>query len=796
MSLHEIEEENELEQHVDLIGIFIKYFSFWKWFLLSLSITIGLGYFYLKVTRPVYEVTASVLLKDDKKGSGMAEFDALKEMGVFDVKNNVDNELEVLKTTTLVQQVVNELGLFASYKKVGALKNSILYGDECPIKVWMVTSSLDTISSPIEFEAEVNENGSIQFSGTLNKKDYNVHVKSGDSTILLPFGLLSFKMNNHCVIHDKFSVYITLYKPEQVADNFLKNLTMDLTTKMTSVVSIKLKSGSIKLAKDFICKLIEIYGREDIKDQNLVADNTAQFIDKRLISLANELNDVETDVQNYKQNQGLTDIQSEANLFIEKTGDYEQKRLEVETQLAVLSDIDDYVKRKENKFKLLPANAGIQNSSLSELIKNYNLLILQKSRLSRTASQSNQAMIDLNYQIESTFNTVQMSLANEKRSLQISLKDLVNKDKQNMSRIKSIPRQEREYTKIKRQQSIKEALYLFLLQKKEENFLNMSGVVPKAKIIDKPRCEGNPVSPKGSIIYLISIVFGLLIPIILISIAELFKYQIESKEELEKLSNVPILGEILKHNKVGNVMIQPNNTDTFTEMFRLLRTNLLFLLDEPDKKVITVVSSISGEGKTFIAINLAMSLAILDKKVLVIGLDVRKPRLGEYIGIEDKTGITLFLSGHLEKSDLIRPSGVHPNLSVITAGPVPPNPNELLTKSILDDLIQEYRKIFDYIILDTAPVGLVSDSFSLNRLTDINLYVVRSGYTPKKNIADATILYKQKKLKNMCFILNASDISKKSYQYGYGKKYGYGYSYGYGYGNKGGQTYGYSNDGK
>jgi len=371
---------------------------------------------------------------------------------------------------------------------------------------------------------------------------------------------------------------------------------------------------------------------------------------------------------------------------------------------------------------------------------------------------------------------------NEKQNLQITRQDLVKKDNENAGRIKAIPRQEREYTEIKRQQEIKQTLYLFLLQKKEENFLTMVVVVPKAKIIDTARSNGVPVFPKRPVILLIAFLLGLILPIVGLYINELLRYHIENKEELEKISIVPVLGEIAKSEQNGNIIIRENSTNRFTEMFRLLRTNLLFVLGDPGQKVINVVSSIGGEGKSFISINLAMSLALLDKKILIIGLDVRKPKLGEYLGLDSKTGITMYLTGSLDEKDLIVPSGIHPNLSVILAGPVPPNPAELMAKPALDKLITNCKDKFDYVILDTSPIGIVSDTYALNRFADVNLYIVRADYTPKKNIEDASILFKQKKLARMYFILNAADLKKASYRYGYGKKYGYGYGNKYGYG--------------
>jgi len=782
-SNYETEEEEKDEQAIDLLGLFFKYLSYWKLFLASLVICMVLGVVYLKLTTPVYEVNSTVLLKDDKKGGGMDELGALKDLGLLDVKNNVDNELEILKTSNLTEQVIRELGIYVNYKEIGTFKNNILYGATCPIHITLPDAVLDTLSKPIEFEVTINPHDGFVFSGTFEDKDFNVKASSKDTVIVLPCGKINFRRTGF-IIQNTMSIGISIINTVNLADALLKNMTMDLTSKTTSVVNITLKTSNVIRGKDFLNKLIEVYNREDMKDQNLVASNTDVFVENRLDSLSKELRTVETQVEDYKQKQGLTDIQSEAGLFIEKTGAYEQKRLEVETQLAIVSDIDNYIHKKENRNKLLPANTGIQSENLNSQITDYNKLLLEKNRLSRTASRTNQTMMDLTAQIDGMFSTVQASVRNEKRNLQITRQDLVKKDTENAGRIKAIPRQEREYTEIKRQQEIKQTLYLFLLQKKEENFLTMVVVVPKAKIIDTARSNGIPVSPQKIIILSLAFLLGLIFPIIGLYINNLLRYHIENKEELEKISIVPVLGEIAKSEQTGNIIIRENSTNRFTEMFRLLRTNLLFVLGDPGQKVINVISSIGGEGKSFICINLAMSLALLDKKILIIGLDVRKPKLGEYIGLDNKTGITMYLSGSLEEKDLIRPSGVHPNLFVITAGPVPPNPAELMAKPALDKLIADCKEKFDYIILDTAPIGIVSDTYALNRFADVNLYVVRADYTPKKNIEDATILYKQKKLTRMYFILNAADFHKASYRYGYGQKYGYGYGnkYGYGYG--------------
>ncbi|MDR3651555.1 MAG: polysaccharide biosynthesis tyrosine autokinase [Paludibacter sp.] len=775
-------EEVDDELQVDFLGLFFKYVSYWKLFLMSLALCLVLAILYLKIVTPIYEVNTTILLKDDKKGGGTSELGQLKDLGLLDVKNNVDNELEVLKTSNLTEEVVRELGLYVSYTEIRSFNNKILYGNNNPLRISLSNVELNKIKDPIEFKVIIFPHDEFEFSGTYNDKDFRVKATSKDSTVVLPFGKVYYKCSG-LILQNQTTIGIKIQKPVKIANKILKKMSLELTSQNTSVVNITLKTSNVEQGMDFLYKLIDVYNREDMKDQNLVATNTNEFVSNRLDSLTKELKDVETQVENYKQSQGLTDIQSEAELFIKKTGDYEQKRLDVETQLAVVSDMDEYIHKKENRYHLLPTGTGIQSQSLNELINNYNKLLLERNRYARTATATNQSMIDLTAQIDGVYSTVQSSIQNEKRNLQIVRQDLLKQDHENAGRIKAIPRQEREYAEIKRQQGIKESLYLFLLQKKEENSLNMMVVVPKAKIIDTPSSNDIPVFPKSLVILLVSFILGIILPIIGLAVRDLLRYHIENKEELEKISIVPILGEIAKSEQTGNIIIRENGTNRITEMFRLLRTNLMYLLNDADQQVINVVSSIGGEGKTFICINLAISLALLDKKVLIVGLDVRKPKLGDYIGLDNKLGITMYLSGNLNENEIIRPSGIHPNLSVITAGPVPPNPGELMAKPALDTLIADCKKKYDYIIIDTAPLGIVSDAYLLNRFADVTLYLVRADYTPKKNIEDATHLFKQNKLNRMYFLLNATDFHKASFRNGYGAKYGYGYGNKYGYGN-------------
>ena len=799
------ESEDVYEKPIDFIGILIRYISYWKWFVLSIVVCVIITLVNLKFTLPSYEVTTSILLKDDQKGSGSAEMNAFKEMGLLTQKNNVDNELEILRTLTLIEMVVRELGINTNYTQIGTIplvnnlaqkmglssvgkfNEKILYGSQCPILVNLPDTILDKLNTAYDFEILVQPSGVYEFSGVYQNKKYNVKSSISDSQVKLPFGVVKIERGNFRPVEDMI-VSVVIQSPISKANEISNQLKMELTSKITSVVNISYRATNLGQGKAFLNKFIEIYNREDLSDKSFLANRAAKFIDDRLMALTSELGDVESKVETYKQVQGLTDIKSESDMFIQQTGDFAQKRLEVETQLAIVSDIDEYLHKKENQFQLIPSSSGIQSAGLSELINNYNKFILQRNRLSRIASNSNQAMIDLTNQIESMFSTVQSSVRNEKNNLRIAQRDLSSRNNETAARIRAIPRQEREYTEIKRQQGVKEALFLFLLQKKEEKYVNLSVVEPVAKIIDNVRSSGIPVSPQKRLILMLSFLIGLIIPIFGIKISDLLRYQISTKAELEELTIVPVLGEIPKNEISNNGIIKENNTDSFTELVRLLRTNLLFVMDSTDKKVINVVSSISGEGKTYVTVNLAMSLAMLDKKVLIIGLDVRKPKLADYLGIDNKNGITMYLTGHLGVDKLVQPSGIHPNLSVIVSGPIPPNPNELLAKKTLDKLIAELRLQYDYILIDTAPILVVSDSFLLNRFADVNLYLVRADYTPKKNIEDATNLYINKKLHNLYFVLNGTDKNKYTYRYGSGKKYGYGYSHKlenmYGYGNE------------
>lgn len=785
------EEEFKLlsEKPFDFIGILIKYLAFWKWFLVSLAICLLITFIYLKYTLPVYKVQTSVLFQDARRGSGSSTAGAFDGMGLVTQRSNVDNEMEMLGSAVVAEKVVRELENYTSYTQLGSVMNlisykeKVLYDEQSPLHITLSDYMLDNMRSAIIFEVLARPDGMFEFSGEYLDKSYTIKSSLDDSVVVFPFGEIS-AVKTGFIPSEDMRIEVMIQHPMSVGTQLINSVEMEVSSPTSSVVILSLSSRNPKEGKVFLEHLIEVYNREMLSEQLTLADRTSEIIDGHLAQLSDELSTVDSQAEDFKQSQGITDLANQSQLYNVQTTGVEQKISDTETQLSIISDLHRLVQNNEPGSQLLPANSGINSNSLNNVISGYNELVLEKNRLSRVASSSNQAMIDLTNQIESMYRSVRSSLENERSNLQIALRDLNEQLNVDRARLRAVPRQQRIYSDITRQQGVKESLFLFLLQKKEEKYMNMATAEPNAKLIDYVRVLGI-VSPRRMIYLLIAVFIGLVVPIIIIRVKELMRYQIAHKGELTDMSNVPLLAEIPKTVETSRMLMKEEGNDSFTEMVRLMRANLLFVIDSVDKKVINMVSSISGEGKTFVAINLATSLALLDKKVLIIELDIRKPKFGLYLDIPNEGGMTMYLSGHEPADKLVKPSGINPNLYMINAGPVAPNPNELLAKPKLDELIKDLRDQFDYIVIDTAPVGLVSDSLMLDRIADINLYIVRAEYTPKKNIEDATLIYNEQKLKNMYFILNSVDFNKRYYRYGYGKKYGYGYSlkkgFAYGY---------------
>lgn len=763
--------ETNQEDVLNIKELLFQYLSYWKWMLASVVLCILLAGFYLLKTNKEYEIKTSILIKEED--SGMSELAILDELGLASGKNNIDNEIEILKSADLIRNTIYATNYHIVYSQKVGLRKLKLYSDS-PLLITIQNCDLDTLQDMISMYITKNgANYSIETSYKGQFWEYTANTLP--ATIGLPLGRIKIEPNSSIPFTNK-ELFVSVVNPEKVAVSISKNIKITPTSKKSSVISLSIQNENTERGKAFLQKLIELYNLQAVEDKNQIAYNTGVFIDERLKSLSIELSNVEQNVENFKTSNKITDISSEAKLFLEQTGANEQKLKEVETQLNIVGYVSDFVNEENNKNKLIP-NLGITDVGLSVLINKYNELTLEKERIENASTSANPILTNIVSQLNNMRSGIKNSVSNVKKTLLIAKKDLNKEGNLTSDKIQQIPRIEREFIEIKRQQQIKETLYLFLLQKREETNLTLAATAPKAKIVSQPRADSTPVSPKKSIIILIALVLGIVIPVIIIYIKKLFELKITNREELEKLCKVPLLGEIPKNTEDKNIVVGINDTSSMTELFRSLRNDLTFILSEPTKKIIAVTSTVSGEGKTFIATNLACTFAMIDKKVLLVGLDIRNPSLANYVGLEKKQGITSYLATGGDFEWLIEKSTLNTNLDIIQAGIIPPNPNELLNKDALDNLFNELRKRYDYILLDTAPVGIISDTFLVNRISDMTLYVTRESITEKASILYLNELYKNNRLTNLYVVYNDTDIEKK--RYGYSSKHYYGYNYGY-----------------
>ena len=576
----------------------------------------------------------------------------------------------------------------------------------------------------------------------------------------------------------------------RVARGYCNSLSIAPTSKTTSVAVISLKNSSLQRGQDFINQLLEMYNRNTNNDKNEIAQKTAEFIDERIGIISKELGSTEANLESFKRDAGITDLTSEAQIALAGNAEYEKKSVENRTQISLVNDLRKYL--RGNEYEVLPSNVGLQDAALIGAIERYNEMLVERKRLLRTSTENNPTIVNLDTSIRAMKANVQATLEGTLQGLMITKESLDREASRYSRRISNAPGQERAYVSIARQQEIKAGLYLMLLQKREENAIALAATANNAKIIDEAIADDIPISPKRSMIYLIALVLGIGIPVGIIYLVELTKFKIEGRADVEKLTSVPVVGDIPltdeKNDKNGSIAVFENKNNLMSETFRNIRTNLQFMLDN-DQKVILVTSTVSGEGKSFVSSNLAISLSLLGKKVVIVGLDIRKPGLNKVFQLSNKErGITQYLSNpETDLMELVQLSDVNKNLFILPGGTVPPNPTELLARNDLDRAIETLKKHFDYVILDTAPIGMVTDTLLIGRVADLSVYVCRADYTHKAEYTLINELSFEKKLPNLCTVINGVDLKKRKYGYyygygKYGKHYGYGKRYGYGYG--------------
>ena len=782
----------EKEEKTDFKAILFKYAIHWPWFLACTLLCMAGAWIYLCYTPSVYNISASVIIKDNDKNSkassGMAD---LEDLGFYSSINNFDNEVEILQSRTLIKKVVEELDLYISYATKSSFHDIELYKSS-PVKVWITPEEAQKLPAPARLHLTLQPGNKLNVKLRIGEEEYNKQFDKLPALLTTPSGTFSFTPKDSTTVQSTQEIMATVSSPRSVANAYRGALSIEPTSKSTTIAQISVKSTHTQRGMDFINKLVEVYNRDANDDKNEVATKTAEFIDERIKIINGELGTTEQELETFKRDAGLTDLKSDAQLALSENSEYEKKRAENSTQLRLVQFLAGYANNPDHAYEVLPVNVGLTDTGLAELINRYNEMLLERKRLLRSSQENNPVVVNLDASIRAMRSNVLTTINSVQRGLAITQADLERQAGKYAGRITNAPGQERQLVSISRQQEIKAGLYLMLLQKREENAITLASTANNARMVDEALADAIPVSPKGKMIYLVALILGIALPVVVIYIIELLKYKIEGRADVEKITSLPIVGDVPLSEDKGkeeSIVVHENQNDLMAETFRNVRTNVLYMM-RSDEKVILVTSTTTGEGKTFIASNLAVSLALLGKKIVIVGLDIRKPSLNKAFNLSHREqGISQFLANpeHTDLMSLVQVSRINANLSILPGGPIPPNPTELVARESLSQAIDILKKHFDYIILDTAPIGMVTDTLLISRVANANIYVCRADYTHKADYTLINELSEQKKLPNLCTLINGLDMKKKKYGYyygygKYGKYYGYGKKYGYGYG--------------
>ena len=786
-------EENREEEHsgFNLAALWKIVVLHWYWIVLSTIVALGAAFGYLKYTRPVYASNMKILVKDEDSRSRMYRGGqlALESMGVISNSNGFDNELEILTSSNISQRVIKSLKLYVSYELDGRLRNHELYKNN-PYIVDMPENQLVDLHSLIQLKIDrqgdgVHVAGEIYVPRAKEPILFERSVKELPGSFNTPVGTITLQRNPGVGAElPKQTMYATIMPLEYAAKAYGSRLSVSASSKTTTVAVLNYLDTQPERAIDYLNELFRSYNEDANEDKNEVALKTEEFLKNRISAIREELDATESNLESYKKKNELINLTNDASNALNKLTEYQKEQVELETQLNLVTALLDYVDDPRNAFNVVPSNLGLKDADMSNLLNKYNDYVLQRNRLLKSSSPENPYVKRLTAQLEEMWPTIRLSLKSVRENILTQKRSAEDQYNLFSKRVGEVPTQERSLNNIIRQQEIKVELYLMLLQKREENYISLNSTAAKARVIDDPRSTGQ-VSPKTKVILLGALVLGLCFPVGLIYLLGLLRYRIEGREDVEMLTKIPVLADIPLAPKSLDgelsLAVRENSNDMMEEAFRGLRTNLRFILSEKEN-VIACTSCIPGEGKTFVSTNLAMSLALLGKRVIIVGLDIRKPRLVKLFGLSsDHRGITTFLSsdsGDFQDLDKqIHHAVLNPNLDVLPAGVIPPNPGELISREQLDHAIALLREHYDYVIVDTPPVGLVSDTLSAARVVDMTIMVCRADYSPRNNFQLINALHHDNKMPKITLVLNGIDLKKRKYgyYYGYGKygKYGH-----------------------
>ncbi len=747
----------------------------WWMFALSLFACLFLAGVYLYVKHDVYSIHAKVLVTESEGGSGGISSELMSSLSLGGLSgSNVEDEVIVLGSHSIKAEMIKELKLNRTYSSPDGLLKKKYYYNNSPIEIDAPEELFDTLSAGLKFNIEVNDDLS-HVEVTVKKGRFKT-VAEAEATSLpmvvnTPYGIFSIDTTHFYVPGEDLEVNANVAGNMALAEAYAEDITVDKTDKKANGISLFGEDINVKRGKDVLNKMIELYNRRSQVEKNEVAINTANFIEDRLDTLYNSLSVSENKIQDYKQSNDIIDVGSEAQYLMMRKGTVEGALLDAQTSYEVLKMTNDFFNEPANNYSLMPFSSDLKGASVS-MISAYNDLIMRRAELEQNAQGDNASLQMLNGRIDALRENIKKSLSREIATANVRIAELKKQDSESKGRLNAIPAQERAYLELLRDQQIKSTLYSFLLQKREENQLVLAAAMPKGKVVDAAFAYNKPIKPKKMMIIVVAFFFGLLIPAVWLYLKLLLSNKIESLSDLSSLTKIPQLGEICHSNNAKDepIVVSESTTRPIAELFRLLRTNLQFMLPAKDRgQVIMVTSSCSGEGKTFISMNVAESLALLNKKVVLVGMDIRLPMLAQNLGISTSPGVTNFLSEKISVDQLVKRSH---NFDVVVAGPVPPNPSELLLSDRVEMLLDELQNRYDYVIIDSAPIGLVSDSFSLTKYCTATIYVSRANYTKKSFIKYLNSVVDKGQLKNVALVINDTNPKlSHGYGYGYGSKH-------------------------
>ena len=766
----------------------------WKWFVLSLAVTLGFATVYLLRTPSVYTRTASVLIKEDSKGKSVSsDMDAFSDLGLFQSGTNVNNELIAFQSPALMTEVVKRLRLDMNYSLPGKFHRQVAYGLTLPVNVTM--SDLPENESA-GFTLEVQPDSTLLLSDfTRNGTDLDGKDIKGRllDSIPTPLGKVIIHTTPNYVKGEAYTLYVGKSSLYSAVSSCSSNLSVSLNNEKSSVIDLSFRDNSTQRAEDMLNMLISVYNENWVKDKNQIAVSTSMFINERLGVIERELGNVDEDISSYKSEHLLPDVQAASSMYMAQSSATNTQIQALNNQLYMTRYIRNYLTNDANRTQLLPANSGIESANIESQIAEYNKQLLQRNSLVAHSSTENPLVVDMDQALASMRGAIVRSIDDQVVTLNEQIKSLQKTEQQTTSRIAANPTQAKYLLSVERQQKVKEALYLFLLQKREENELSQAFTAYNTRIVTPPQGSMLPVSPVRKNILMVAFALGLLIPVVIIFIRENLNTRVRGRKDLEGIS-IPFIGEIplyLRTKKgilrkplpqVKAVVVKEGSRDIINEAFRVLRTNLEFMTDnESHSNVIVVTSFNPGSGKSFLTMNMAVSLAIKNKKVLVIDGDMRHASTSSYVDSPQK-GLSDYLNGRIEKiSDIVISDKRHESLHVLPVGVIPPNPTELLFSKRLKLLIDSVRAQYDYVLIDCPPIELVADTQIIEKLADRTIFVVRAGLLERSMLAELENIYNEKKYKNMSLILNGTEGSGGHYGYRYGYHYGYHYGYGSGY---------------